>query len=353
MRSRWLIGLLALASIGALPITPAADAATNTTANFSFEPSSPQPGETVAFTSTSEPADGTAIIDYRWDLDGNGSLETDTGLSSTATYTYSVPSTVLVRLQVTDDLGGRDAVRHTVTVGDGGGNPGGSGPSASFTFSPSAPVAGQPVLFTSTSSDPDGPIANQAWDLDGDANFDNGGGATALRTFAAPGSYVVGLRVTGANGKVAFYSQTVAVSGVGAPLGTSSKPGGSTLRLLSPFPVVRIAGSILRRGTRIRLLSVHAPAGARVSIRCSGRGCPFAKQVRTTRGAPTAEAARQVRVRRLERLLRPGVVVKVLVTRANTIGKYTRFKIRSGRPPTRVDRCLNPGSSRPVSCPAA
>jgi len=60
-----------------------------------------------------------------------------------------------------------------------------------------------------------------------------------------------------------------------------------------------------------------------------------------------------VRVRRLERLLRPGVVIRVLITRTDSIGKYTRFKILSGKPPARVDRCLNPGSSRPVACPGA
>jgi hypothetical protein len=116
---------------------------------------------------------------------------------------------------------------------------------------------------------------------------------------------------------------------------------------------VRIAGRILRGGTLIRLLSVHAPLGAKVSIRCSGRGCPFAKQVRTTGSGPTARVTKQVRVRRLERLLRPGVIVRVFVTRAGVIGKYTRFEIRRRKPPARVDRCLNPGSSRPVACPTA
>ena len=242
-------------------LAAAAQAAPRTRANFGFDPAAPNPGDLVTYTSTSQAADGTTIVDYRWDLDGNGSFETDTGSSPTATYTYPAAATVRVRLQVTDDAGGKDGVNHWVTIGGGGGGGGGSGPSASFTFSPSAPVAGQPVLFTSTSSDPDAEITEQAWDLDGDANFDNGLGITALRTFAAPGSYVVGIRVTDANGKVAFYSQTVPVSGLGGPLGTSATPRGSSLRLLSPFPVVRIAGRILRRGTLVRLLACTRPAG--------------------------------------------------------------------------------------------
>ena len=42
-----------------------------------------------------------------------------------------------------------------------------------------APQTGDQVTFTSTSSDPDGSIAVQAWDLDNDGQFDDGTGATA------------------------------------------------------------------------------------------------------------------------------------------------------------------------------
>jgi hypothetical protein len=57
-------------------------------------------------------------------------------------------------------------------------------------------------------------------------------------------------------------------------------------------------------------------------------------------------------MRTLERrLLRAGVIVKVFVTRAGTVGKFTRFRVRRGKPPLRSDRCLLPGSSVPVQCP--
>jgi PKD repeat protein len=345
--SRRLI-LFTLLALGACfaSFVPSALGQVATTADFTFEPSSPSIGEYVTFTSTSLPADGSTIIDYRWDLDGDGTLETDTGSSPTVTRSYFSPGTIQVRLQVRDDAGAKDSARHSVTIdGDAPGSP----PTASFTFSPGAPVAGQPVLFTSTSSDPDGSSLDQAWDLNGDGEFDNGAGPTALRSFATAGSYVVGLRVTDPDGKAAFYSQTIPVGGV---FGTSGGPGGSALRLLSPFPIVRIAGRIMKHGTRIRLLSVDAPRGAKVSVRCAGRGCPFAKQVRVADRGPAAWAARQVRMRRLERLLRPGVIVKVYVTSQTAIGKYTRFRIRGGKAPARVDRCLNPGSWRPVRCPS-
>jgi hypothetical protein len=115
---------------------------------------------------------------------------------------------------------------------------------------------------------------------------------------------------------------------------------------IAPFPVVRIAGSFGPRGIRIDQLLITAPDGARVEIRCRGRGCPFKKLVRTI-------GIRSMRVHRFRRrMLRPGAVVQVWVTRPGEIGKYTRFRIRKGRTPARVDRCLMPGSKAPVACPS-
>src|SRR5207245_531039 len=63
-------------------------------------------------------------------------------------------------------------------------------PTASFTASPPSPVStGTPVTFTSTSNDPDGSIASQAWDLNDDGKFDDGTGTTATRSFPKAGTY--------------------------------------------------------------------------------------------------------------------------------------------------------------------
>ena len=43
-------------------------------------------------------------------------------------------------------------------------------------------------------------------------------------------------------------------------------------------------------------------------------------------------------------------MIKIFVTKAGTIGKYTSIKIRGGKPPKRVDRCLMPGSTKPAQC---
>ena len=42
----------------------------------------------------------------------------------------------------------------------------------------------------------------------------------------------------------------------------------------------------------------------------------------------------------LERLLRPGVVIRVYVTDPDKIGKFTSFKLRDGKAPRRSDSCL-------------
>jgi hypothetical protein len=129
-------------------------------------------------------------------------------------------------------------------------------------------------------------------------------------------------------------------------------------RLLSPFPVIRIAGRITRRGVQLRFLSINAPSGTSIAIRCRGRGCPFKRKVqkasRGSRSTGRVLAARAVRVRALEgRFLWAGAQIEISITKAGTIGKYTRFKIRRGKPPTRVDRCLMPNRRKPTRCPRA
>jgi len=90
---------------------------------------------------------------------------------------------------------------------------------------------------------------------------------------------------------------------------------------------------------------VRAPVGARVEVDCRGRGCPFKKVIRRAR-------SEVIRIRRFsQRVLRPDAVVEIWVTKSGEVGKYTRFRIRKGRPPSRVDRCLPPGAKRPTPCP--
>jgi hypothetical protein len=128
------------------------------------------------------------------------------------------------------------------------------------------------------------------------------------------------------------------------PVTTSPAVGGKAApRLMDPAPVVRIRGRLTAEGARVTLLTVRAPRGARIAVRCAGDHCPRRR---------IAVVAVIVHLRPYERVLRAGTRLEIRVTRPSFIGKYTRIVMRQGRPPWRQDRCLMPGSSRPVRCPS-
>ena len=66
---------------------------------------------------------------------------------------------------------------------------------------------------------------------------------------------------------------------------------------MSPRPVVRIRGWVTPRGVRVTALTVRAPSGARIAVRCRGASCPRARW---------AHAASLVRLIPFQRRLRAG-----------------------------------------------
>jgi hypothetical protein len=215
------------------------------------------------------------------------------------------------------------------------------------------------VTLLSSSYDPDGFIERYRWDLDGDGAFDDASGIQVSTTLQA-GTHSIGLRVTDDSGGDASTNVIIDVR-PGAPGAgggsTASAPALVGVRLLSPFPVVRVSGIVRARGIKLRVLSVNAPIGSTVNVRCAGRGCPFKRssnvvksQVRAA--APVAPQTGLVQVRRFaRRLLRAGTIIRVFVTKPGAVGKYTRLRIRRGRLPARVDRCVTSVEVRPFPCP--
>jgi hypothetical protein len=338
--------VIAACVLAALPLraahgapAPAYDIATD----FKWTPTAPTVGRVVTFAAIATPPAGVEIKGYEWDFGSDGKVDAH---GRVARWSYPAAVNYTVTLVVIGNGKHRgQAVRSLTVAGAGAKQP----PAASLAISPAAPVVNEPVTVRSTSSDPDGTIVDQVWDLNGDGSYDNGGGPSAMRTFAAPGDYVIGLRVTDDDGLVSFASQTLRVAAAaGTGLSESSLP-----RLLSPFPVIRISGRITPRRTRVRLLRVEAPRGSKVSVRCRGRGCPFRKSVRAISSEVKSRGSVGVRIRRLERLLPAGVQVRVFVTKRGAIGKYTRFRFRRRHSPARTDRCLMPGRWTPVLCPAS
>jgi hypothetical protein len=211
-------------------------------------------------------------------------------------------------------------------------------PTASFKWFPAVPATGEPVTLVSSSTDAASPITAIGWALTSNGPF-QAGGAVLTTSFSSPGGHVVRLRVTNAAGLSSVAAQTINVVGARASF-------------MQPFPVVRITGLVTASGLNLTLLKVaQAPAGARVTVRCRGRGCPSRSTRRVARSHGRGVAP--LEFRGFERPLRFGVILEILVYKPGEIGKYTRFTIRRGKLPERIDMCLDPAGVRPLVCPSS
>jgi PKD repeat protein len=341
-------------------------------ADFDWAPKPVVSGTPVTFTSTSIPSDAsTPISSTRWEFDGDRKFDAKSP-DGTATVTAPAPGTWKVTLHVEDVAGESDRETKEIAVGptpsvpppDPPPPPPNQPPNAAFAVLPGSPLVGEEVTFVSYSDDADGSITGQSWDMNGDGIFDDATGPIATRRFPVPGERMVTLRVTDDRGATSTLSLAVVVreghaATTAQPSSSSSQPSSGPTplaipltgptplpRFVSPFPIVRLVGSVTPSGTRIRLLSVQAPRGARASVRCRGRGCPVKRAERVVGRGP-------VRFAVLERLMPARMVLDVLVHQGDRIGKYTRFELRHNRRPRRADGCLWPGTTRMAPCPAA
>jgi hypothetical protein len=213
-------------------------------------------------------------------------------------------------------------------------------PVASFTWFPTAPHVGESVSLVSTSTDPTSAIAGYGWSLAGTGVF-TPGGQTIGTSFTTPGNHVVQLLVTDQNGASSSVSETIPVTII-------------PVVLMQPFPVVRIAGSEGSAGVKIKLLSVQAPVGAKVSIACKGKGCPakLVSALAAVSKGKHAPGSALITFKRFERLLPPGVTLEIKVSKSGVIGKFTRFVSRKHKLPIRTDSCLSL-LGKSMTCPSA
>ena len=167
------------------------------TASFTFSPGVPLNGEIVTFTNTSTPSAGQSITGTVWDLDDDGEFD-----DSPAGWSFGIPGNHAVSVRVTQSNGKQASKQLSIRVN--------APPTAAFTWSPLAPVGNQPVDLISTSTDAEGPLAAQDWELDGDDDFNDATGPSVTRAFPA-GTHTVKLRVTDSDGVVRTVTRQVTV----------------------------------------------------------------------------------------------------------------------------------------------
>ena len=180
--------------------------------NFTFAPSNPQPGQEVTFTATGDTGGGV----YKWRFPGDVRK-----LGSAVTFTFASAGSYRVEVEVEHGTV-QSEVEKTVVVGSGGntGNPGGGNTEPlNFTFSPTAPQAGQTVTFTATGSTGGGVYK---WKFPGNVRKF---GAVVTFTFASAGSYQVEVEIE--HGSFESEIQKTVVVG-GGDTGNPGNPGGGT-----------------------------------------------------------------------------------------------------------------------------
>lgn len=89
------------------------------TATFVTAPDPPSTGRATALDASASHDDDGRIVDYDWDLDGDGSFETTTGSLARLTHRFKLSGPQTVRLRVTDDEGLQTVTSRTFEVRDG------------------------------------------------------------------------------------------------------------------------------------------------------------------------------------------------------------------------------------------
>ena len=159
-------------------------------------PAPPQTSQTVTFDASTSRVDLWAVQRLEWDLNGDGTYETDAASNPTITHRFDQEGPVSVGLRMTGS-NGRVATRQvSIAVGRS---------RAALVATPSVALTGQPVTFDAGGSAlPAASIAAVASDIDGNGTFETDTGAqlSVRHAFSATGAARVAVRVTRGGGVV-------------------------------------------------------------------------------------------------------------------------------------------------------
>jgi PKD repeat protein len=152
----------------------------------------------VSLDATASQDPGGTIVSYTWSIDGEELLH-----GPTASYLFRTAGSHRVDLTVVNDHGTTGTASQLIEVEN-------TAPTASARLSSDTPTPGERVLFDASGSfDPDGDIADVAWDF-GDG--ETARGPLVGHVYDTAGTYVVVLTVEDSCGAVATLTHTLLVS---------------------------------------------------------------------------------------------------------------------------------------------
>jgi PKD repeat protein len=164
-------------------------------AAFTISQNPARPGQSVTFNASGSSTPSGQITDYRWDLDGDGVYETDTGTNPTLTTSLANAGEYNIGLRVATSGGATATATHVLTVGN-------LPPVVKASATPNPVSVGQNVTIDASGTTDQGTITDYKWDLDGNGTYETDTGTTPKVTtsFATAGSHSVGVEVTDDHG---------------------------------------------------------------------------------------------------------------------------------------------------------
>jgi PGF-CTERM protein len=160
-------------------------------------------GHSVTFDARGS-SDDRGVAEYRWDFDGNGTVDRVT-TDPTVAFAYGAAGSYNATVTVVDEGDNADAATVGVTIEPD------DPPSAAFGAGDS-PTQGFPVTFDAGGANDDVAVGEYQWDFDGDGEVDQTtGNPTVTRTYEEAGSYEVALTVVDSGGNNDTATRTVEV----------------------------------------------------------------------------------------------------------------------------------------------
>jgi PKD repeat protein len=175
-------------------------------AGFTISQNPVRPGEALTLNASSSSDSGGSITDYQWDLNGDGTYETDSGSNPVLNTSISTSGTYNVGLRVIDNHNASATATHSLTVGN-------LPPVVKATVSPDPVIVGQSTTIDASGSTDQGTIVDYKWDLDNSGNFatDTGTTPSVTTSFQTPGTNTVGVEATNDHGLSTRTTVTVTV----------------------------------------------------------------------------------------------------------------------------------------------